>query len=375
MSASGELANGNLRHLSPFPRSREGFLVTKTPAAPQNPEKISLRLLRASAQAERAELARREGLQELGFGAREFVFCGLPYKKPPGLEYERKDGNLSLRIEGSVRYGLPYGQDRLFLIWLATAFQVAGCPEDNTIHFRFAADIPRTFLPHPRPMSGIELRRLRQRIERVFGSTYYVHDTRGGKEPFLAEGYRLIRRVELWFQRKEHRNQYALFPNLIQLSADFANDLRKASVPIDIDTIRGLRANPAALDLYIWQAWRSFRLTQDPQASPVQIPIFGPAGLLQQLGTVTAEPFKARQLLRRWQAQVKAFWRDCPNELTKDGEAFVIKPAIAVLPGAKLKLEGVATAPIKKRLLSERPDLFLVDNPLAPADPVKKPEI
>jgi hypothetical protein len=76
-------------------------------------------------QAESVRLVRdnRENrCQNLGYASRPFVLCGLPVKKPaPGtLLHERRNGKFLLQVTGHPHYGLPWGQDRLVPIFLAT---------------------------------------------------------------------------------------------------------------------------------------------------------------------------------------------------------------------------------------------------------------
>src|SRR5271165_3591874 len=60
--------------------------------------------------------------QEISYNARPFVLCGLPLRQLPKeqLIYTRRNGNFLLEITAHPRFGLPYGQDRLIPIWLAT---------------------------------------------------------------------------------------------------------------------------------------------------------------------------------------------------------------------------------------------------------------
>jgi len=59
--------------------------------------------------------------QEVSYNARPFVLCGLPLRRPPAdeLVYTR-NGSFVLEITAHPRFGLPYGQDRLVPIWMAT---------------------------------------------------------------------------------------------------------------------------------------------------------------------------------------------------------------------------------------------------------------
>ena len=69
-----------------------------------------------------ARLKRQEANQNLGFASRPFVLCGLPVKKPKTgqLLHERRNGQFLLQVTGYPAYGLPWGQDRLVPIFLAT---------------------------------------------------------------------------------------------------------------------------------------------------------------------------------------------------------------------------------------------------------------
>jgi replication initiator protein len=332
-----------------------------TPKKEKRHKELSPRLVHRVDQLEKANEARRLGQQELGFCGREFVLCGLPYRRPRALKYERRNGAFVLKITGDPDFGVPYGQDRLIPIWLATAFQLLGRPQDNRIRFRSASDVVRAFLPEGarrREIGGHDIQRLRGRLERVFGATYFGRDESEGRRAFLGESYRLIRRVSLWFEHGNVQNLQWAWQNQIELTPEFADDLRQSSVPIDLETIRSLKESPAALDLYIWQAWRSYRLAVARQRE-VWIPVFGPNGLLRQLGTVTLAKRKMKQLLRGWQDEVKRAWLECPNRLSSEGDFFIVRPAFAVQGRGELWLPGVSRKPPVPLRPWIRPDLSL----------------
>jgi len=83
-------------------------------------------------------LRREEGKQNVGFSSRPFVLCGLPVRRPPAREMlsERRNGDFVLQITGHPNYGLPFGQDRIVPIYLAT---LAVRQQSQTIRFRTAA--------------------------------------------------------------------------------------------------------------------------------------------------------------------------------------------------------------------------------------------
>jgi hypothetical protein len=89
-------------------------------------------------------LKRQEANQNLGFASRPFVLCGLPIKKPASgqLLHERRNGQFSLQVTGHPSYGLPWGQDRLIPIFLAT---LAIRQQSQTIQFRSTAEMLDAF--------------------------------------------------------------------------------------------------------------------------------------------------------------------------------------------------------------------------------------
>ena len=60
--------------------------------------------------------------QSLAFSSRPFVLCGLPVRRlrQGELLYERRNGEFILQVTGHPDYGVPFGQDRLVPIFLAT---------------------------------------------------------------------------------------------------------------------------------------------------------------------------------------------------------------------------------------------------------------
>ena len=81
--------------------------------------------------------------------------------------YERRNGDFVLQITGHPNYGLPFGQDRIVPIYLAT---LAVRQQSQTIRFRTAAEMLETFGMHK---GGKEYRRLVAAFERIFGATIF----------------------------------------------------------------------------------------------------------------------------------------------------------------------------------------------------------
>ena len=100
--------------------------------------------------------------QSLCFSSRPFVLCGLPVRRPPAGEllYERRNGQFTLQVAGHPEFGVPFGQDRIVPIFLAT---LAVRQKSQTIRFKTAAEMLETFGMHK---GGKEYRRLVAAFER-----------------------------------------------------------------------------------------------------------------------------------------------------------------------------------------------------------------
>ena len=107
--------------------------------------------------------------QELAFNARPFVLCGLPLRRPAAgqLIHRRQNGKFFLEVVAHPRFGLPYGQDRLIPIWLAT---LALQQKNRTVHFETPAHLLDYFR---RRKDGSQYRRMKSAFQRVFAATMF----------------------------------------------------------------------------------------------------------------------------------------------------------------------------------------------------------
>jgi hypothetical protein len=91
--------------------------------------RISKQLHRKVEGIELVRLKREQRNQNLCFSSRPFVLCGLPVRRLPAdqLLYERRNGKFVLQVTGHPNYGVPFGQDRIVPIFLATLVSAIGC--------------------------------------------------------------------------------------------------------------------------------------------------------------------------------------------------------------------------------------------------------
>jgi len=112
---------------------------------------------------------RDERKQDLLFNSRPFLLCSLPIRRPEEgtLLHERRNGKYFLQVCGHPQFGLPFGQDRLVPIWVATQ---AVRSRNREIRFGVAAEILHEL---GLPLDGVHYRRLIDSFQRVFASTIY----------------------------------------------------------------------------------------------------------------------------------------------------------------------------------------------------------
>jgi hypothetical protein len=284
-------------------------------------------------QADRIALVRERresGNQILGFATRPFVLCGLLVRRPPPLNlvYERRNGFFTLQITGHPHFGLPFGQDRLVPIFLAT---LAVRKQSQTIRFKCAAQMLDTF---GMAKGGKEYRRLVAAFERIVGATIFfgTDSTRDRARVVHRCRFNFLREAQIWYDREPAQTDGSeRFENVIVLSDEFYSEIMAHPIPTDIDAVKVLASSPAVLDLFMWLAYRCFIAEGEEQ-----IPLFGDFGLTAQLGSVEyTRPRRFRAMLEQWLSTIYRIWPECPATICFDGLHLRVAPGKAVLPEAQ----------------------------------------
>ena len=131
--------------------------------------------------AEAIELVRRRRNnwdQDIAYGARPFVLCGLPMPRLPlgTNRYTRRNGRFFLDVVGHPEFGVPFGMDRLILIWVATT---AVRRQSPVVEFESGSQILKEW---GMQLNGSHYHRVAAGFKRVFGSTIFfgTQDERQG---------------------------------------------------------------------------------------------------------------------------------------------------------------------------------------------------
>jgi hypothetical protein len=168
---------------------------------------------------------RDQNRQELAYNARPFVLCGLPLRRPPlgQAAHTRRNGRFFLEIRAHPRFGLPYGQDRLIPIWVAT---LALKQKTRVVRFYSGAQILDFF---HLPKDGLHYRRIVQGFQRIFAATIFFgnDDQPNGVRVIDWSRFHLFDRMQFWFNqvqcpKVEERESYG---NIITLSEGFYREI------------------------------------------------------------------------------------------------------------------------------------------------------
>ncbi|MGH9449726.1 MAG: replication protein RepA, partial [Terriglobia bacterium] len=275
-------------------------------------------------QLETIQLIREEreyGRQQLAYNARPFVLCGLPLRQLPKdqLYYARRNGAFFLEITAHPRFGMPFGQDRLIPIWVAT---LAVQQKSREVRFSSAAQILAFF---SLPKDGPHYRRMVEGFQRVFAATIFF----GTRQHTNGEGYadlgrfQFFDRMQLWFNtvKRQQVPNAENFDNRISLSEAFYNEINEHRIPVERNVVAALANAPGVLDFYMWLVWKTWTLK-----SSAVIPLVAERGLNEQLGSKEyTEPRFFRAKVKSWLRQVKDLWPQCSALIVSDGLSIMVQ--------------------------------------------------
>jgi hypothetical protein len=218
--------------------------------------------------------------QDLAFNARPFVLCGLPLRRPPStqLVHRRRNGSFFLHIVAHPDYGLPFGQDRLIPIWIAT---LAVKQQRRTVQFAHATEMLRFF---HFPTDGRYYERMIQGFKRIFAATvFFGTNGESSARPLLDWArFHFFDDAQLWFNRAELEPCVSSGDcrNTVTLSESFYAEIDAHPIPVEREAVAILASAPGVLDFYIWLAWKSWNV----KTGVARVPLFGNGGLSCQLG-------------------------------------------------------------------------------------------
>ena len=260
--------------------------------------------------------------QDVSYNARPFVLCGLPLRRPPTdqLVYTRHNGSFIVEITAHPRFGLPYGQDRLILIWMAT---LTLKQKSRVVHFESPTQLLDYF---HLPKDGAQCRRIKAAFQRIFAATIFFGTEQETKKQIVVDSARFhfMDSMRLWFNCSGELQSAGddESDNTITLSEAFYQEITAHPIPVERELIAALAHAPGLLDFYVWIAWKSWTLN----GQPARIPIFGANGLGHQLGTTEYSVDRTfRHKISQWLKHVKLLWPECPVQVSQDGRFLIVQ--------------------------------------------------
>lgn len=194
--------------------------------------------------------------QTIGYLPSMLVNITLPHTNPKTSIFERKNGNLTLRMLAGASSGLPFGMyPRLMLTWVCTRSVLNRSPTvalDHTLT-GFLCDT-----------LGIKKGRANQlvidQVKRLF-------DCGITTETSLKKGHFSTRKMwiaeELDLDDDSHLHDVPwskmsadMWRNEVTLSNKFYHACIDNAVPIDLKAYAALRGSPLAMDIYVWLTYR-----------------------------------------------------------------------------------------------------------------------
>lgn len=182
---------------------------------------------------------RETGKQDLAYNARPFVLCGIPLRRPPSnrLTHMRRSGKFFLNIVGHPQFGLPFGQDRLLPIWVAT---LALRQKSRTVRFQTASELLDFF---NLPPDGYHYHRIVQSFKRIFSATIFfgTEDQSVGNMIDWSR-FHFFDRMKRWFNTavQEAPRPAEERGNLVTLSESFYREIDEHRIPVERHVVAAL---------------------------------------------------------------------------------------------------------------------------------------
>ena len=254
------------------------------------------------------------------------VFCqtALPYRDPGNAArtWQRHNGRTILEIEAGrtwngdednpllVDVGLPFGpKPRLVLCWLNTEAIRTGSRQIDV------GDSLTDFVKRLRLSNdGRSIRVVKDQLTRIANAEIRILFIPGDQVPKQVQGH-IVRGFSLWPRKDE--NQRILWPETVELSQEYFDNLQEHAVPLDERALRALSHSAMGLDIYSWLAQRLHRVdARRPQFVPW-------SALKDQFGWHYNAMFKFKQVFRHTLTQVLMEYRGARVEL--DGRGMTLR--------------------------------------------------
>lgn len=270
--------------------------------------------------------------EDVLYTGRPLALVGFPMSKPKSrpdsmhLVFKRTNGTFTLRITADPEFGMPFGQDQLFLLTIMDyAFKTGSQKVDIGSIYRMLKALGM-------PTGGSKYHLIQKTILRVFGSVATCWWTDGNG--VTGKKFDYFREIHLEVLKKKYTYN-SENGDYIVLSDELFKDLKNHPIPYDLEILRQLKSSPGATRLYLWLAPRAFRV-QSPQG----ITYLDFKELANEIGAdAQINPRKFKQNLKSWIKRLDKellATRGIKIPLRIEGDKAVVSKA-SLVPGAHRK--------------------------------------
>ena len=205
---------------------------------------------------------RREADQtgNIVYQARAMVQATMPHSKQDELIHFRTNGNFSIQLNASQKYGLPFGSYPRIIMAHITTMAVK-----QRTRFIVLPDTITGFMNdlgianHTGGKNG-SITALRDQINRL--TTTSIVCIYEDDERMATRRPDIFTESDIWWNTKKPE-QTASFASYVELGEAFYNEVQKSPVPVDIRALWYLRRSPMAIDIYQWLTHRMSYLRKE----------------------------------------------------------------------------------------------------------------
>ncbi len=181
---------------------------------------------------------------------RLLLMATLPHSRYAGEKYERKNGDLVLRVFSS-KWGIPYGpKPRLVTYWLSKEIVKTKARE-----IELGGSLAEFLRKLGLAKEGREARAVKEQTWRLFTSTIQVERTLKGRRTMYKMD--VADSADMWWDPRSP-DQAGLWGSTVRVGEGFYNECLRSPVPLDERALRALKGSAFDLDIYGWLAARLF---------------------------------------------------------------------------------------------------------------------
>ena len=269
---------------------------------------------------------------DLGFMARLMVLCSLPRTNPGDrLQYKRVNGPYQLYMTAGGGNKLPFGNlPRLLLAWVCT--EAVRTQSREIVLGRSLSEFMRALgIKSTSGGARGEQTRLRNQIQRLFRCSVQLTYQDEQVDSFVNSP--IASRGEFWWDPKRPAEPM-LWESNVCLGEDFFQEIIRRPVPLDMNTLKGLKRSSLGLDLYMWLTYRTFTLRAPLRITWRQLYRQFGAAPANAVSKNTVQMFR-RKVLRELE-KIKLAWPSLNYATTKG--VLILSPSTPSISAKQLQL-------------------------------------